>query len=600
MAAILRRIPAASAAGMILLSRGTGLATPGSLVFALLPAGAAAAAALLLSSRGDASPVHKGMAAYAVGMAGAAWILPAGAVALLSRNAAAIFYFVLFLMSVLPPLLGNAPFTAWFARKNTPEAVWHTDLFLRINRRLTGLWAVLFALGTVSGLLPGILGIRGFLRGAIFEMLLPGILLLGVGVPANRLYPSRCRRKYGVPPTVKIPNPKEDRGMNATHTVVAVNGSPHAHVGNTAMMIGMLRESLAKEGIAVETIHLCDRDIEYCTGCGHCIEMGKCWIPDDHAGIVERLLAADGIILASPVYFNHVTARMKTFIDRSLSLGHKPRGTWKPGIAVSVSAGVGETRVAEYLAATLRPYGAFPVGRLTALATSPGEFIGKETVESHAADLARDLARAIREKRRRPATEWDLRYYQFMGALVRENRDSMMKDDHRHWEALGLYEGFETYVRQKKETVSYDPEIRRAWLKETIARHKAGKEGRKAATRDAAAMPGRPPAAATCRELLQSMPPGFDPTAAGDMEAVYQFEIAGGEEFIAHLRIGGGNCTFHEGPADRPGVVIKSPADVWLGISRGEIDGRQAFMTGKYKVEGDLSLLMKLGSLFRT
>lgn len=597
MTAILRRIPAVAAASMILLSKATGFATPGFQAFALLPAGAAVAAVLLLSSGGNASPVHKGMAVYTVGMAAAAWLLPAGAATHLSRYAATALYFVLFLVAVLPPLLGKAPFTTWFARKDTPEAVWHTDLFHRINRHLTGLWATLFAVGAVSGLVPVIFGIRGFLQGAIFEMLLPGILLLGVGVPANRLYPSYCRRKSGLTPT-NIPNRKEDGGMNANRTVVAVNGSPHASVGNTAMLIGMLQESLAAEGIAVETIHLCDREIEYCIGCGHCMEKGKCWILDDHAEIVERLLAADGVILASPVYFSHVTAQMKTFIDRSLALGHKPRGTWKPGIAVSVSAGLGETQVAEYLASMLRPYGAFAVGRLTALATSPGEFIGKEAVEARAADLARDLARAIREKRRYPATELDLRYYQFMGALVRENRDSMMKDDHRHWEALGLHEGFETYIQQKKEMVRYDPEIRRAWLKETIARHKAGKEGKKAATRDATATPSRPPAA--CRELLKSMPLGFDPAAAGDLEAIYQFEIAGGEEFTAHLRIGGGNCAFHEGPADRPGIVIKSSSDVWLGISRGEIDGRQAFMTGKYKVEGDLSLLMKLGSLFRT
>lgn len=395
-------------------------------------------------------------------------------------------------------------------------------------------------------------------------------------------------------------NPKEERGMNGNCTVVAVNGSPHAGAGNTAMLIGMLEESLAAEGIVVETIHLSDREIEYCTGCGHCMEKGKCWIVDDHAGIIDRLLAADGIILGSPVYFFHVTAQMKAFIDRSLALGHKPRGTWKPGIAVSASAGLGETQVAEYLSAMLRPYGAFAVGQLTALATSPGEFLGKEAVEARARDLARDLARAIREKRRYPATEWDLRYYQFMGALVRENRDSMMKDDYRHWEALGLYGGFENYVRQKKEPVQYDPEIRRAWLKETIARHKARREGRGGATRDAAATLGRPPAASSCRELLQSMPLGFNPEAAGDLEAVYQFEIGGAEEFTAHLRIGGGKCAFYEGPADSPGVVIRSPADVWLGIARGEIDETQAFMTGKYKVEGDLSLLMKLKTLFRS
>ena len=45
-------------------------------------------------------------------------------------------------------------------------------------------------------------------------------------------------------------------------------------------------------------------------------------------------------------------------------------------------------------------------------------------------------------------------------------------------------------------------------------------------------------------------------------------------------------------------MTITTPAAVWLAISRGELDGQQAFMSGKYKVEGDLSLLLKLKSLF--
>jgi len=45
-------------------------------------------------------------------------------------------------------------------------------------------------------------------------------------------------------------------------------------------------------------------------------------------------------------------------------------------------------------------------------------------------------------------------------------------------------------------------------------------------------------------------------------------------------------------------VTIKSPAEVWLAVSKGEMDGQGAFMSGKFKVEGDLSLLMRLKSLF--
>lgn len=260
--------------------------------------------------------------------------------------------------------------------------------------------------------------------------------------------------------------------MESRFTIAAVNGSPHAGAGNTALMLAMIGDSLNRLGLGMDVIHLSDRVIEYCVGCGYCIEKGKCWVPDDHAAILDQLLAADAVILASPVYFFHVTAQMKTFLDRSLALGHKPRPTWKPGLSVSVSAGSGETQVADYLAGMLRVYGAFPVGHLTALATVPGGFVGRDAVAARAADLAEDLARAIREKRRYPATEMDLRYYHFMSALVCENRNSVMKNDFDHWEKLGLNQGFEAYIQQKRETTtSRSPEARDGWMKELMAAH---------------------------------------------------------------------------------------------------------------------------------
>jgi len=381
-----------------------------------------------------------------------------------------------------------------------------------------------------------------------------------------------------------------DKGL-----VVAVNASPHAGIGNTAMMLEMFRGPLAEAGFELEVINLSEKRIEYCLGCGLCLEKGKCWRGDDHAGVVQRLLEADGIILACPVYFMSVTGQMKTFLDRSLAYGHKPRPTWKPGLAVSVAAAFGETTVGEYLATLLRVFGAFSVGTLTALAAKPGEFLGKEAVETRAADLARDLARAIKEKRRYPGTEKDLFFYLLMGDLVRRERD-LMKDDYKHWEEHGFYQGFKNYVRQEFAGGQFDPNVRRAWIENMIAEEKAKSRLGKRAEKPAG---GGPDEARTCRELLEIMPLGFQPEAAGDLKAVYQFEISGAENFTAHLKIEDGKCVFHEGPALNPSVVVKSPTDVWLGISKGEISGQSAFMNGQYKVEGDLSLLLKLNHLFK-
>ena len=102
--------------------------------------------------------------------------------------------------------------------------------------------------------------------------------------------------------------------------IVALNGSPHCGIGNTSMMIEMLRAPLLESGFDLEIVSLSEYDIKYCTGCALCMEKGACWINDDHRTIVNKLLNARGIILASPVYFMHVTAQMKTFIDRSLGL----------------------------------------------------------------------------------------------------------------------------------------------------------------------------------------------------------------------------------------------------------------------------------------
>ena len=237
--------------------------------------------------------------------------------------------------------------------------------------------------------------------------------------------------------------------MTEHYRVVAVNGSPHEGFGNTSQMVAMLGENLAREGFELEEIFLSQYQIGFCTGCATCLESGSCWVRDDYNSVVRAVLEADAVILASPVYIFNVTAQMKTFLDRSLGYGHRPRGDWKPGLALSVSAGHGETWAADYLGQVLRLFGAYPVGKFTAIAVGPGEFLGREAVEARAADLARDLARAVKEGRRYPATDQDLRYWHFMSNLIKENRD-LMAADYEHWQELGLFKSFEAYVDQTR------------------------------------------------------------------------------------------------------------------------------------------------------
>jgi putative sterol carrier protein len=90
----------------------------------------------------------------------------------------------------------------------------------------------------------------------------------------------------------------------------------------------------------------------------------------------------------------------------------------------------------------------------------------------------------------------------------------------------------------------------------------------------------------------------FNAEAAGDLEAVVQFDVSGEEPGQYYLRIAEGKCTAFEGKHPNPTLTIHTPSEVWLAISRGELDGAQAMIQGKYTIEGDLGLLIRFRELF--
>ncbi len=99
-------------------------------------------------------------------------------------------------------------------------------------------------------------------------------------------------------------------------------------------------------------------------------------------------------------------------------------------------------------------------------------------------------------------------------------------------------------------------------------------------------------------QTLEGMCLGFDPSAASGLVAEIQFEVSGNEPGVYHLRIDDGECTFHPAPAESPTLVIRTPSEVWLRISQGEMSGRDALFQGLYEVDGDPGLLLRMDSLF--
>ncbi|MEA3368053.1 MAG: flavodoxin family protein [Planctomycetota bacterium] len=101
--------------------------------------------------------------------------------------------------------------------------------------------------------------------------------------------------------------------------VIAVNGSPRPD-GNTARLLRTVCDVLEAEGITTETFQLGGQVVRGCNACYQCVERkdGLCVLPDDAVtACLEKMKAADGMLLGSPTYFSDVTAEMKALIDRA-------------------------------------------------------------------------------------------------------------------------------------------------------------------------------------------------------------------------------------------------------------------------------------------
>lgn len=98
--------------------------------------------------------------------------------------------------------------------------------------------------------------------------------------------------------------------------ILVISSSPRRG-GNTDMLCDEFAAGAEAAGHQVEKIFLGDMEIGYCTGCSICSLHGKpCPQNDDAAEIIDKMIAADVIVLATPVYFYSMSAQMKTLIDR--------------------------------------------------------------------------------------------------------------------------------------------------------------------------------------------------------------------------------------------------------------------------------------------
>ena len=117
--------------------------------------------------------------------------------------------------------------------------------------------------------------------------------------------------------------------------VLMINGSPRKD-GNTSVALKELEKTFLEEGIEVETVQIGMQNVRGCIACGTCMEQGKCVFDDVVNELAPKFEAADGLIVASPVYYASANATLIACLDRLFYSTHFDK-TMKVGASVAVA-----------------------------------------------------------------------------------------------------------------------------------------------------------------------------------------------------------------------------------------------------------------------
>jgi multimeric flavodoxin WrbA len=104
-----------------------------------------------------------------------------------------------------------------------------------------------------------------------------------------------------------------------TIKTLGISTSPRIH-GNSDLLLREALSGAESTGAHTEYIHLPDFDISPCIECNACYSRGECKIQDDFQQLQQKILEADRLIFATPIFFMSVCAQAKMLIDRSQCL----------------------------------------------------------------------------------------------------------------------------------------------------------------------------------------------------------------------------------------------------------------------------------------
>jgi len=187
--------------------------------------------------------------------------------------------------------------------------------------------------------------------------------------------------------------------------VVGICGSPRKG-GNTEFLLSEALAVARERGFETEKLLISEMKVDFCNDCGDCSKGKSCPKEDDMTEFLASLDRADGIIIATPVYFGSVTAQLKAIFDRTIPLRRQGfRLKDKVGCAVSVGGARngGQEKALETVHAWMHIHGMIVVGddaHFGGIAVRPAaeDRIGRKTVVASANKLCDLLERTEKKK----------------------------------------------------------------------------------------------------------------------------------------------------------------------------------------------------------
>ena len=348
--------------------------------------------------------------------------------------------------------------------------------------------------------------------------------------------------------------------------ILTVNSSPRAGVNSsTELLLNHLVQGMREVGAEVCTVNLRKKTIRPCLGCFTCWVKtpGRCIQMDDMTNeLLPELLASDLIVYATPLYYKTMNAVMSIFRERMLPLSQPfvekrdgkraflLRHKLPPAVWLSVCALPEKSEfdsLSSFLGSTRHP----DVRIVAEIYRTSSEAMRHPVFKKTLSDILEATAQAGRE-------------------LVRSMKISPVTMER---------------IRQPL----MDPEslaiIGNLTCKTCIAENVTIKEFFEK---------GMTPRPDSFEAFMAYSVLGLNAEAAGGKKVILQFKFSGEVEACCYFTSEHGGIKAAAGTSDTCDIAIETPFELWMDIMTGKAEGREMFMQGKYRVEGDLSLMQEL------